>query len=146
MHCTGLPRNLRSILGRRKDFSVLQCPQTDSRAHSFCWLMGPWCFFYGGKAAGSLSWPLTAICCRGEKCIDPYLHSPICLRGVFGNNFAFALRKSESASVLSMLVVLLLKHLCFFKRLKNFVRFRGTVFWLQNTFGENSLLNWKLTS
>jgi hypothetical protein len=31
--------------------------------------------FLGGKAAGSRSWPLTSIWCRGQECVELYLHS-----------------------------------------------------------------------
>jgi len=30
----------------------------------------------GGKAAGAWSWPLTAIYCWGQECVELYLHSP----------------------------------------------------------------------
>jgi hypothetical protein len=41
--------------------------------------------FHGSKAAGSWSWPLTTIYCRGKKMVELCLHSPICLRGVVFN-------------------------------------------------------------
>jgi hypothetical protein len=31
--------------------------------------------FSGGKAAGTWSWPLTSISCRGQECVALYLHS-----------------------------------------------------------------------
>jgi hypothetical protein len=34
-------------------------------------------FPWGGKAAGAWSWPLTSIQCRGQQCVELYLHSPI---------------------------------------------------------------------
>jgi len=30
--------------------------------------------FPGGKAAGAWSWPLTSLYCRGQKCVELYLH------------------------------------------------------------------------
>jgi hypothetical protein len=32
--------------------------------------------FPGGKAAGAWSWPLTSTYCRGQECVELYLHSP----------------------------------------------------------------------
>jgi len=36
----------------------------------------------GGRAAGAWNWPLTSIYCRGQECVDLYLHPPIRLHGV----------------------------------------------------------------
>jgi hypothetical protein len=38
--------------------------------------------FPGGKAAGAWCWPLTSIKCRGQLCVELYLHSLIHLHGV----------------------------------------------------------------
>jgi hypothetical protein len=32
--------------------------------------------FLGGKAAGARSWQLTSIYCRGQECVELYLHFP----------------------------------------------------------------------
>jgi len=38
--------------------------------------MGTGGSFPGGEAAGSWSWSLTFISCRGSECVELYLHSP----------------------------------------------------------------------
>jgi hypothetical protein len=38
--------------------------------------MGTGASFPGGEAAGTWSWPLTSIYCRGQECVELYLHSP----------------------------------------------------------------------
>jgi hypothetical protein len=38
--------------------------------------------FPGGKTAEEWSWPLTSILCRGQECVELYLHSPIRLHSV----------------------------------------------------------------
>jgi len=30
--------------------------------------------YFGSKAAGTWSWPLTSIYCRDTECVEPYLH------------------------------------------------------------------------
>jgi hypothetical protein len=45
--------------------------------HPASYPMGTRGSFPGGKAAGSWSWPLTSIYCRGQECLELYLHSLI---------------------------------------------------------------------
>jgi len=47
-----------------------------SGAHPASYPVGTKGFLPGGKAAGVWSWPLTSINCRGQECMQLYLHSP----------------------------------------------------------------------
>jgi hypothetical protein len=49
--------------------------QNGSGAHPASYPMGNRGSFPGGKATGAWSWPLTSIYCRGQECVELYLHS-----------------------------------------------------------------------
>jgi hypothetical protein len=65
-------------------FSSTHCSQILNRDWNSTapYPMGTGCSFPGGKAAGAWSWPLTSIQCRGQECVELYLHSSIRLHGV----------------------------------------------------------------
>jgi hypothetical protein len=46
-------------------------------------------FVLEGKAAGTWSWQFTSIQCRGYKCMELYLKSPICLDVVLDTGITF---------------------------------------------------------
>jgi hypothetical protein len=50
--------------------------QTVFGAHPASYPMGNRGSFSVSKAAGAWSWPLNFIYCRGQECVDLYLHSP----------------------------------------------------------------------
>jgi len=56
--------------------------QNGSGAHPASYLRGTRGSFPGNKAAGAWSWPLTSIQCRGQECVERYLHSPVHPHGV----------------------------------------------------------------
>jgi hypothetical protein len=64
------------------NYSPHHSVQNGSGAHPASYPMGTRGSFPGGKAAGAWSWPLTSIYCRGQECVELYLHSPISLHGV----------------------------------------------------------------
>jgi hypothetical protein len=49
-------------------------PESSSGAHPASYPMGNRSSFHGDKDAGV--WPLTSIQCRGQECVELYLHSP----------------------------------------------------------------------
>jgi hypothetical protein len=49
--------------------------QNRSGAHPPSYPVGTRGSFPGGKAAEAWSWPLTSIYCRGQECVELYLHS-----------------------------------------------------------------------
>jgi hypothetical protein len=64
------------------NFSLHHRVQNGSRAHPPSYPMCTRGSYPGRKAAGAWSWPLTSIWCRGQECVELYLHSPIRLHGV----------------------------------------------------------------
>jgi len=52
------------------------CTMTDSGAHPASYPMGTRGSFPGIKAPRTWSWLLTSILCRGQECVELYLHSP----------------------------------------------------------------------
>jgi hypothetical protein len=49
---------------------------TGSGAHPASYPMDTRSSFLGSKAAGAWNWPLTSIQCRGQECVELYLHYP----------------------------------------------------------------------
>jgi hypothetical protein len=49
--------------------------QNGSGAHLASYSMGTSGSFPGGKTAGACNWPLTPIYCRGQECVELYLHT-----------------------------------------------------------------------
>jgi hypothetical protein len=74
-----LTRNI-IILSRNVSFVIIllryRRVRTDSGAHPTSYPMGTRGSFNGSKAVGGWSWPLTSIQCRGQECVELYLHSP----------------------------------------------------------------------
>jgi hypothetical protein len=58
------------------NFSLHHRVQDGSGAHPASHPMGKRGSFPGGKAAGAQSWLLISILCRGQECVELYLHSP----------------------------------------------------------------------
>jgi len=56
--------------------SLHRCVQTRSVAHPASYQMHTGDSFRGGRAGGTWGWSLTSICCRGQECVQLYLHSP----------------------------------------------------------------------
>jgi hypothetical protein len=78
------------------NFSLHHRVQNGSGALPTSYPMGTRGSLPGGNAAGAWSWPLTFIYCRGQDCVELYLHSPntSSLRGAqlkHRDNFTFSL-------------------------------------------------------
>jgi hypothetical protein len=83
---TQLPKRIWDSAGLRAGWSRVRIPakagnfslhhrvQTGSGAHPASYPMGTRGSFPGGKAAGAWIWPLTSIWCRGQECVEMYLH------------------------------------------------------------------------
>jgi hypothetical protein len=61
------------------NFSPHHRVQISSGTHPASYPMATRVSFLGGKVAGAWIWPLTSIYCRGQECVELYLHSPITL-------------------------------------------------------------------
>jgi len=70
---SGMLENLSCWYG---NFSLLNRVQTNSGAHSASYPMGAGGSFPESKATGAWSWPITSSQCRGQECVELYLHSP----------------------------------------------------------------------
>jgi hypothetical protein len=86
------------------NFSLHHRVHTGSGAHPVSYPMGTKGSFPGDKEAGAWSWPLTSIQCRGQECVEIYLHSPNTppCRGAqlkHRNKFTFTFKVSEKFRV-----------------------------------------------